>query len=89
MEVDSIRHSLASNSSRAANTDNTVQLESFQVTTSEKGAVDNLNENLFRYELLKETSAPDKLLVDLKTFCGMTLPSIPKVQCSNVVYLPL
>ena len=27
-------------------------------------------------------------LVDLKTFCGMTLPSIPKVQCSNV-YLPV
>ena len=38
---------------------------------------------------MKEASSPDKLLVDLKTFCGMILPNIPKVQCSNVVYLPV
>ena len=28
---------------------------------------------------MKETSAPDKLLVGLKTFPGMTLPNIPEV----------
>ena len=83
MELDCIRQP---NSSRPANT---VQLESFQVTASEQSAVDNLNENLFSYVLMKETSSPDKLLVILKTFCGMTLPSIPEVQCSNVVYLPV
>ena len=44
---------------------------------------------LFSYVLMKEASAPDKLLVDLKTLCGMTLPNIPKGQCSNVVYLPV
>ena len=69
MEVDSIRHSLASNSSSAQST---VQLGSFQVTASEQSAVDNLNETLFSYVLMKEASGPDKLLVDLKTFCGMT-----------------
>ena len=36
--------------------------------------------------LLKETCGRDELLVDLKTFCGMVLPNIPKIQCSNVVY---
>ena len=81
MKMDGIRQSLASNSSEAAST---LQLESFQVTASEQSAVESLNENLFSYVLMKETSAPDKLLVDLETFCGMTLPSIPKVQCSNV-----
>ncbi len=86
MEVDSIRQSLVSNTSSASST---VQLGSFQVTASEQSAVDNLSDNLFSYVLLKEASAPDKLLVDLKTFCGMTLPNIPKVQCSNVVYLPV
>ena len=85
MEIDSIRQALAFNSSGTANT---VQFESFQITASEQSAADNLNENPFNYVLMKESSAPDKLLVDLKTFCGMTLPSIPKVQCSNVVYLP-
>ena len=59
----------ASNASSAANT---VQLESFQVTPSEQCAVDNLNKSLFSYVLMKEASNPDKLLVDLKTFCGMT-----------------
>ena len=77
-----IGQALASNSSRTANT---VQFESFHITASEQSAADNLNENLFNYVLMKESSAPDKLLVDL---CGMTLPSIPKVQCSNV-YLPV
>ena len=88
MEINSIRQSLASNSSGIANT---VQFESFQITASEQSAVDSLNENLFNYVIVKERSAPDtdKLLVDLKTFWGMTLPSIPKVQCSNVVYLPV
>ena len=37
--------------------------------------VDNLNETLFSYVLMKEASGPQKLLVDLKTFCGMTLPN--------------
>ena len=83
MDVDSIRPSLAPNTSSATSI---VQLESFQVTASEQSAVDNLNETLFRYVLMKEASGPDKLLVDLKTFCGMTLPNIPKVECSNVVY---
>ena len=41
MEVDSIRHSLASNSSSATST---VKLESFQVIASEQSAVDNFNE---------------------------------------------
>ena len=54
-----------------------------------QSAVDTLNENLFSYVFMKEAGGPDKLLVDLKTFCGMTLPSIPKVQCSIVVYLPV
>ena len=67
---------------------NTVQLESFQVTASEQSAVNNLNETLFSYVLMKEASSPDKQLVDLKTFCGMTLPNIPEVQCSNV-YMPV
>ena len=40
---------------------------------------------MFKYVLLKEACGPDKLLVDLKTFCGIVLPV--KVQCSNVVYL--
>ena len=44
---------------------------------------------LFKYVLLKEACTPKKHLVDLKTFCGMTLPSIPKVESSNVVYLPV
>ena len=44
---------------------------------------------VFIYVLMKEASSPDELLVDLKAFCGMTLPNIPKVQCSNVVYLPV
>ena len=43
-----------------------------------------LKEIPFRCVLMKEASCPDKLLVDVKTFCGMTLP---KVECSNVVYL--
>ena len=38
---------------------------------------------------MKEASGPDNVLVDLKTFCGMTLPNTPEVQCSNVVYLPV
>ena len=86
MEVDSIRQPMASNASSAPST---IQLESFQVTASEQSAVDNLNETLFKHVLIKEASAPDKLLVDLKTFCGITLPNIPEVQCSNVVYLPV
>ena len=86
MELDSTRHSLASNSSSATST---VQLESFKVTASEQNAVEYFNETLFSFVLMKEASAPDKLLVDLKTFCGMTLPNIPKVQCSNMVYLPV
>lgn len=32
-------------------------------------------------------ACPEKLLVDLKTLCGMSPFHIPKVQCSNVVYL--
>ena len=67
----------------------TVQLESFQVAASEQSAIDNLNEILFSYVLMKEASCPNKVLVDLKTFCSMTLPNIPKVECSNVVYLPV
>ena len=49
--------------------------------------MDELNQVLFKYVLLKEACGSDNLLVDMKTFCGMTLPSIPKVECSNVVYL--
>ena len=60
MEVDSIRQPVASN---ASNAPSTVQLESFQVTASEQSAVDNLNETLFNYVLMKEASAPDKLLI--------------------------
>ena len=37
--------------------------------------------------MLKEASGLDEQLVDLKTFCGMVLPNMPKVDCSNVVYL--
>ena len=48
-----------------------------------------LNETLFSYVLMKEANAPDKQLVDLKTICVVTLLNIPKVQCSNVVYLPV
>ena len=69
MEVDTIRQPMVSNASSGPST---VQLESFQVTASEQSAVDNLNETLFSYVIMKEASAPDKQLVDLKTFCGMT-----------------
>ena len=86
MEVGSIRQPMPSNASSAPST---IQLESFLVTASEQSAVDNLNETLFNYVLMKEASAPDKQLVDVKTFCGMALSNIPKVQSSNVVYLPV
>ena len=86
MDVDSVRPFLMSNPNSATNA---VQLESFQVSASEQNAVDSLNATLFNYVLMKEANSPEKLLVDLKTFCGMTLPNIPKVQCSNVVYLPV
>ena len=75
--------------SNASSAPSIVQLGSFQVTASEQSAVDNLTETLFSYVLMKKASAPDKQLVDLKTFGGMTPPNIPKVQCSNVVYLPV
>ena len=39
--------------------------------------------------LFSEGSQQSRQIVDLKTFCGVTLPNIPKVQCSNVVYLPV
>lgn len=64
-----------------------VEIKSFQINSSETEAVDELNQVLFKYVLLKEACGSDNLLVDMKTFCGMTLPSIPKVECSNVVYL--
>ena len=44
MEVDSIRQPVTSNASSAPST---VQLESFQVTSSEQSAVNHLNETLF------------------------------------------
>ena len=86
MDVDSVRPFLMSNPNSATNA---VQLESFHVSASEQNAVDSLNATLFNYVLMKEANSPEKLLVYLKTFCGMTLPNIPKVQCSNVVYLPV
>ena len=61
MEMDNIGQSLASNTSSAPNA---VQLGSFQVTASERSAVDNLREILFSYVLMKEA---DNVLVDLKT----------------------
>ena len=69
MEVDNIRQPMVSNASSAPST---VQLEFFQVTASKQSAVDNLNETLLSYVLMKEASAPDKQVVDLKTFCGRT-----------------
>ena len=54
MKVDNIRQSLAYTTSAPS----TVQLESFQVTASEQSAVDNLNETLFSYVLMKEASGP-------------------------------
>ena len=67
--------------------DSQVQIESFHVNQSEIEAVEQFKQVMFKYVLLKEACGPEKLLVDLKTYCGMTLPSIPKVECSNVVYL--
>ena len=68
---------LTSNSNSA---NNTVQLESFQVSASEQNAVDSLNATLFNYVLMKEASSPENLLVDLKPICGMTLPNIPEQE---------
>ena len=86
MDMDNVRPSLTSNTNSATNL---VQLKSFQISASEQSAVDSLNATLFSYVLMKEASSPDKLLIDLITFCGMTLPDIPKAQCSTVVYLPV
>ena len=72
MEAGSIRQPMASYASSAPST---AQLESFQVTASEQSA----EWNYFNYMLMKEASAPDKLVVDLKTFYGMTLPNISGV----------
>ena len=47
-------------------------MESFQINASEEKAIDDL-----KHVLLKESCGPDKLLVDLKTFCGIALPNIP------------
>ena len=82
--MDIIRQPLASN---AAGIGRTFQLEDFHVTAFEQSAVDKFKETLFSYVLIKEASDPGKQLVDLKTFCGTVLPNIPKVECSNVVYL--
>lgn len=70
----------------SAASDSRAELQSFKINAHEKQAVDNLSETLFRYVLLKEASAPDKILVDVKKFCGMALSSILKAMCSNVVY---
>ena len=64
-----------------------VQIESFQVTQSKTKALEEFKQVLFKYMLVKDACSPEKLLVDVKTFCGMTLPNIPKVECSNTVYL--
>ena len=84
LELDTIRQTLASN---PAGIGRTVQLEDFHVTASEQSAVNIFKETLFSYVLMKEASDSDKPLVYLKTFCGMVLQNIPKVECSNVVYL--
>ena len=64
-----------------------VEIQSFRLNLSETEAVDKFNEVLFKYVLLKEACTPDKHLVDLKTFCGMTFSNIPKAECSNIIYL--
>ena len=67
--------------------DNQVEMEKFQLHKSETKALENLKQVLFNYVIQKEACSPEKLLVDVKTFCGMSLPDIPKAECSNVIYL--
>ena len=35
----------------------------------------------------KESTVPENLLVNIRTFCGMLLPDLPTTECSNVVYM--
>ena len=68
----------------------TVPYSSFLVSSSEKEAAEQIKQLIFNYFVLKlACSINDRYLIDMKTFCGLSLQNIPSVQPSNVVYLSI
>ena len=64
-----------------------VAFSSFQISPLEQEIAEEVKIALFHYHFLKEAcSLSANQLVDLKTFCGMSLGNrIPEAQSSNVV----
>ena len=68
----------------------TVHYTSFLPSTSEKETASVINQMSFYYIFLKEACISNgKHMVDLKTFCGLSLKHVPNAQQSNVVYLSI
>ena len=68
----------------------TVHYTSFLPSTSEKETASVINQMSFYYIFLKEACISNgKHMVDLKTFCGLSLKNVPNAQQSNVVYLSI
>lgn len=60
------------------------------ISSPEKEASEKIHQLIFNYFILKlACSINNKHLVDVKTFCGLTLDNMPNVQPSNVVYLSI
>ena len=55
----------------------------------EQMAFDTLSNTLFKYIVIKESCLPHNILADVKFFCGMALPNIPDIQCSNIGYMSI
>ena len=66
-----------------------LQLQSFQVDPSEQTAIDTLSNTLFKYIVIKESCLLHNILADVKSFCGMALPNVADIQCSNIVNMSI